>query len=142
MKKLSTIKFYNSSRSITLVLVISPSEVIWGIWISNGRNFNHNFGWVNDFNLKSCQLQIWTTFWGLQHLFWVFRHPRLFENSNLNGFKWKSCQLQSCITFWDLQFLLGLLLHQRFSNTTTHSLGTMKHMSLVGINFYEILRIK
>jgi hypothetical protein len=28
MKKLSTIKFYNFSRSTTLVLVISPSEVI------------------------------------------------------------------------------------------------------------------
>ena len=89
MKKLSTTRFYNSSRSISLVLVISSSEVIWRIWISNGRKFNHNFSWVNDFNLKSCQLQIWTTFWGLQHLFWVFRHPRLFENSNFKWFQMK-----------------------------------------------------
>jgi hypothetical protein len=40
MKKLSTTKFYNFSGSITFILVVSPSEVIWKIPISNLRNSN------------------------------------------------------------------------------------------------------
>ena len=40
MKKLSTIKFYNFSRSTIFILVVSPSEVTYKIWISNLRNSN------------------------------------------------------------------------------------------------------
>ena len=40
MKKLSTTKFYNFLRSTTFILVVSPSEVVCKIWISNLRNSN------------------------------------------------------------------------------------------------------
>jgi len=40
MKKLSTTKFYNFSRSTTFILLVSPSEVTYKIWISNLRNSN------------------------------------------------------------------------------------------------------
>ena len=40
MKKLSTIKFYNFSRSTTFILVVSPSEAIYKICILNWRNSN------------------------------------------------------------------------------------------------------
>ena len=40
IKKLSTTKFYNFSRSTTFILVVSPSEVTYQIWISNLRNSN------------------------------------------------------------------------------------------------------
>ena len=40
MKKLSTIKFYNLLRSRTFILVVSPSKVVYKIWISNLRNSN------------------------------------------------------------------------------------------------------
>jgi hypothetical protein len=39
-KKLSTTKFHNISRSTTFILVISPSEVVYKIWILNLRNLN------------------------------------------------------------------------------------------------------
>ena len=38
IKTLSTTKFYNFSRSTTLVLVVSPSEVVWKIQILNLEN--------------------------------------------------------------------------------------------------------
>jgi hypothetical protein len=38
MKNLSTTKFYNFSISTTFILVVSPSEVVYKIWISNLRN--------------------------------------------------------------------------------------------------------
>jgi hypothetical protein len=38
MKKFSTTKFYNFSRSTTFVQVISPSEVVLKIQILNFRN--------------------------------------------------------------------------------------------------------
>jgi hypothetical protein len=38
MKKLSTTKLYNFSRSTTFILVVSPSKVVYKIWISNLRN--------------------------------------------------------------------------------------------------------
>jgi len=40
MKKLSTTKFHNFLRSITFILEVFPSEVIYKIWISNLRNSN------------------------------------------------------------------------------------------------------
>ena len=40
MKKLSTIKLHNFSRSIIFVWVVSPFEVILKIQISNLRNSN------------------------------------------------------------------------------------------------------
>jgi hypothetical protein len=40
MKKLSTIKFHNFSRSTTFILVISPFEDILKIQILNFRNSN------------------------------------------------------------------------------------------------------
>jgi hypothetical protein len=40
IKKLSTTKFHNFSRSINFISVVSPSEVIYKIWISNLRNSN------------------------------------------------------------------------------------------------------
>jgi hypothetical protein len=79
MKKFSTTKFYNFLRSTTMVLVISQSEVIWRIWISNVRKFNHIFPYINDFKCKSCQLESCITFEDLQLLFWAFLHPRSFE---------------------------------------------------------------
>jgi hypothetical protein len=38
IKKLSTIEFFNFSRSTIFILVVSPSEAVYKIWISNGRN--------------------------------------------------------------------------------------------------------
>ena len=40
INKLSTIKFHNFSRSTTFILIVSPSEVVYKIWISNLRNSN------------------------------------------------------------------------------------------------------
>ena len=40
MKKLSTTKFYNFSRSTTFILVFTLSEVVYQVWISNFRNSN------------------------------------------------------------------------------------------------------
>ena len=40
IKKLSTTKFYNFSRSTTFILVVSPSDVTYKIWISNLRKSN------------------------------------------------------------------------------------------------------
>ena len=40
MEKLSTKKFHNFSRSTTFILIVSPFEVIWKIYISNLRNSN------------------------------------------------------------------------------------------------------
>jgi hypothetical protein len=37
---LSTTKFHDFSRSATFILVVSPSEVVYKIWISNFRNSN------------------------------------------------------------------------------------------------------
>jgi hypothetical protein len=54
MKKLLATKFYNFLRTTTLVLVISLSDVIWIIWISNMRKFDRNFSWIDDFKWKSC----------------------------------------------------------------------------------------
>ena len=40
MKKLSTTKFYDFLRSTTFILIVSPSEVTYKIWISNLKNSN------------------------------------------------------------------------------------------------------
>ena len=40
LNELSTTKLYNVSWSITFILVVSPSEVVYKIWISNLRNSN------------------------------------------------------------------------------------------------------
>ena len=40
MKKLSTTKFHNLSRSTTFILVVSPSEEVWKIQVLNLRNSN------------------------------------------------------------------------------------------------------
>ena len=53
-KKLSTITFYNFLRSTTLVLVISPSKIVWIIWISSVRKFKRIFSWIDYFKWKSC----------------------------------------------------------------------------------------
>ena len=62
MKKLSTTKLHNFSRSTTFILVISPFEDILKIQISNFRNSNIHFPRQNDFKSKSCQLQSCVTF--------------------------------------------------------------------------------
>jgi len=40
MEKLSTTKFHNFSRSATFILLVSPSDVIYKIYVSNLRNSN------------------------------------------------------------------------------------------------------
>ena len=40
MEKSSTTKFYNFLKSTTFILVVTSSEVIYKIWISNLRNSN------------------------------------------------------------------------------------------------------
>ena len=40
IKKLSTTKLYNFSRSTTFIFVVSPSEIIYKIWISKLTNSN------------------------------------------------------------------------------------------------------
>ena len=65
MKKLSTTKFYNFSRSTTFILIVSPSEVVYKIWISNLRNSNVVFLDKMNSNKKSCQIQSSITFWDL-----------------------------------------------------------------------------
>jgi hypothetical protein len=40
MTKFSTTKFHNFWRSTTFILVVSPSEVVYKIWISHLRNSN------------------------------------------------------------------------------------------------------
>jgi hypothetical protein len=98
MKKLSTTKFYNFSRSTTLVLAISPSEVVWRIWILNLRKLKHNFPLIDYLKWKkNHQLQIsCTTFLDLQLCF--ARSPsRSFEK-----FKFQMWEIQTkfcCIDF-------------------------------------------
>ena len=58
MKKLSTTKFYNFLRFTTFILVVSPSEVTYKIWISNLRNSNVVF---HD-KMISNELQSFITF--------------------------------------------------------------------------------
>jgi hypothetical protein len=41
--------------------------------------FKHNFGSVNDFKWKGCQLQSCRSYHDLQLLFWSFLHPSSFE---------------------------------------------------------------
>ena len=42
-EKLTPIKLYKFSRSITFILVVSPFEVVYKIWILNLRNSNRVF---------------------------------------------------------------------------------------------------
>jgi hypothetical protein len=148
IKRLSSTKFYNFSRFTTFVLVKSPSEVKWKIWISNMRKFGNNFSWINYFKWKGRQLQSWITFWDLQLLFWSFLHPWLFKKLEfeiwefkcnlhwIDDFKRKSYQLQCCRTFRKLQLLFWLLVHPTSLTITTHSLMTIERMNFFGIGFY------
>jgi len=132
-EKLSTTKFYNFSRSTTLVLIVYPSEVVWRIWISNVRKSGCSFPWIDDFKWKSCELKRCITFRHLQALFWSFLHPRSFEKIKfqmwkfkrnfrwIDDFKCKSCQLQRCICFWDPQLLLWSLLHPWSFTMSAHT---------------------
>jgi len=45
IKKLSTTKFYNFSGSATLILVVSPTEILQKNQISNFCKFKISFGW-------------------------------------------------------------------------------------------------
>jgi len=75
---LSTTKFNNFLRSTNFVLVISPSEVVWKIRISNVRKFTWLFldRW---FQMKKSSTIKLHNFLELQLLFWLFLHPRSFE---------------------------------------------------------------
>jgi hypothetical protein len=60
MKKLSTIKFNNFLGSTTLILVLSPFEVICKNLNFKFEKFKRNF--PDDFKLKHYQLQSFITF--------------------------------------------------------------------------------
>jgi len=56
IKKLLTTKFYNFLGSTIFIYGVSPSEVVYKIWILNLRNSNVVFAWQDDSKTKSCQL--------------------------------------------------------------------------------------
>ena len=76
MKKSSTTKLYNSSKSITFILVIFLYNIFWTvwIWIWKYNNFKQHFQILNDINWKSHQQQSWITHQDLKLLFWSFLH--------------------------------------------------------------------
>ena len=87
MEKLSTTKLHNFSISTTFILVVSPSEVIYKIWISNLRNSNVVFDDKMISNKKNYQLQSFITFWDLQLSFWWFFQTRSLEKVKKFNFK-------------------------------------------------------
>ena len=122
---MSTTKFHNFSRSTTVILAISPSEVVYKIWISNLKNSNVGFvGKTNSilkvFNYKVVQLlkiynfffiicssdiEIVTLFTNVIYLFSSFRklyeRSRFYEQHYYRFVEWRNDQNKSCIS-WEV----------------------------------------
>ena len=125
IKKLSTTKFHNFSRSTTVILAICPSEVVYKIWISNLKNSNVGFvGKTNSilkvfnyivvqllkiynffFIICSSDIKIVTLFTNVIYLFSSFRklheRSRFYEQHYYRFVEWRNDQNKSCIS-WEV----------------------------------------
>jgi hypothetical protein len=116
MKKLSTTKFSNLLRFTTFILIVSPSKVVYKIWISNLKNSIIVFLWQDDFKWKSCQLQSVITFWDYNfHFFYLSIRGRL-KNSN---FKFLEIQTLFFLTRWFQIKKLSTIKFHNFLGSTT-----------------------
>jgi hypothetical protein len=86
-EKLSTTKFHNFSRSTTFILVVSPSEVIYKIWISNLKNADVVFHDKMISNEKVINYKVSLTFGDLQLSFLLFVHTRSFKKFKFQNFE-------------------------------------------------------
>ena len=121
-EKLSTIKFYNFSRSTTFILVVSPSEVTYKIWISNLRNSNVVFYDKMISNEKVVNYKVLELIEIYNFYFGHFSIELCLNNSNFkfqkndnfkqdfeiaNDSSWKSHHQQSCKLIKVYNFYFG-----------------------------------
>jgi hypothetical protein len=122
LKMLSTIKLHNFSRFTTSILIVSTSETVYIIWISNLKT-SHKFFYdkmisnQKKFNYKvSLHLKTYNFYFSIfpSEIVWkiqILKFKHSFEWQD--DFNPKYCQLLIFITFQDLQLLCWRFFHSR-----------------------------